>query len=81
VEFKQCSSCRRVFDAAAWRRLPLCGYQDDGRGGVLELRTCDAVGCGSTLAIVAGAPRGCAGGVARRATRAAVGRRWERRSA
>jgi hypothetical protein len=30
-----------------WPVLPFVGYQDDGAGGQLELRTCD---CGTTLA-------------------------------
>ena len=49
--FKQCTSCRRLFDERQWTALPLCGLQEDGRGGALELRTCDARDCGSTLAV------------------------------
>lgn len=36
-----------VKSSSHWPVLPFVGYQDDGAGGQLELRTCD---CGTTLA-------------------------------
>ncbi len=44
---KTCS-CGQRYDAAGWKALPRCGLQTDGRGGVLELRTCP---CGSTCGV------------------------------
>lgn len=41
--------CGRAFDAYEWRALRHVGDQDDGEGGVLELRDCTS--CGSTIAI------------------------------
>lgn len=40
--------CSRVYDADKWATLQLDGPQDDGDGGVLELRRCK---CGSTIAV------------------------------
>lgn len=40
--------CGRAYDADEWRRLAYVGPQDDGAGGVLELRNC---ACRSTLGI------------------------------
>lgn len=44
-------SCGHAVDAAGWEALPLVGHQDDGAGGLLELRNCV---CRSTGAIEMG---------------------------
>lgn len=44
---KSCG-CGRTYDAAQWRELRLVGLQEDGDGGLLELRDCE---CGSTLSV------------------------------
>jgi hypothetical protein len=44
--FASCA-CGRAFTAAEWRELHFVGMQDDGDGGVFELRNCE---CGSTFA-------------------------------
>lgn len=41
--------CGRSYDIHEWSSLHRVGAQDDGEGGVLELRDC--AGCLSTLAI------------------------------
>ncbi len=49
-------SCGQTYTAAAFRNLPLCGYQADGDGGELELRNC---ACGSTISRDVPAPQPC----------------------
>lgn len=44
---KQCS-CGVCYTPDEWDRLPLCGLQDDGEGGWLEVRNCR---CGSSIAV------------------------------
>lgn len=41
-------ACRSDFTVAEWQRLPHVGEQDDGAGGIIELRNCP---CGSTIAV------------------------------
>jgi hypothetical protein len=41
--------CGSAYDAREWAELDIVGEQDDGYGGVLELRNC--VDCGSTKSI------------------------------
>lgn len=52
-------ACGRDHTEETWLKLPLCGTQPDGEGGMLELRNCQ---CGSTRAILllADAPLECA---------------------
>lgn len=45
---KRCTMCGEDIYQGEWQHLPLCGYQDDGFGGRLELRNHD---CGTTLSI------------------------------
>jgi hypothetical protein len=52
---KQCG-CGAVHTAVEWSYLPFVGKQDDGAGGILELRNCTAPSrngepCLSTIAI------------------------------
>ncbi|MBX3196792.1 MAG: hypothetical protein KF894_01445 [Labilithrix sp.] len=46
---KRCPSCRAALSQTAWESLALVGAQEDGAGGLLELRNHR---CGSTIAIV-----------------------------
>lgn len=55
---KVCSMCGMSVSLREWRALPLVGYQEDGRGGFLELRnhhclttlSCEVTGDVSALA-------------------------------
>lgn len=44
---KVCSCCGEAI--TAWSKLPLVGYQDDGKGGCFEMRNCTC--CSSTLCV------------------------------
>ncbi len=44
---KRCK-CGRTYDRTEWQRLRLVGTQDDGDGGLLELRNCE---CRSTISV------------------------------
>ncbi len=46
---KRCPSCGAALSQTAWESLALVGAQDDGAGGLLELRNHR---CGSTIAVV-----------------------------
>ena len=46
-------SCGLAYTAATWAALPLCGTQEDGEGGELELRHCP---CGSTRSVPTAKP-------------------------
>lgn len=41
--------CGFVYDEEEWSKLAVCGDQDDGAGGVIELRHC--TDCASTLGV------------------------------
>lgn len=48
TDFPKRCACGRVYARSEWGRLRLVGHQDDGEGGLLELRDCT---CKSTLAV------------------------------
>lgn len=48
---KKCTCCGKL---VAWEALPIVGYQDNGLGGILELRNHE---CGSTLSVCIAGPK------------------------
>lgn len=52
MTIKTCPCCRREYDAAAWSKLPLCGYvgafRAHGHRYAVELRHCE---CLSTIGV------------------------------